>query len=251
MKGLFFMRTDFHSHILPEMDDGASSTAESIGLLKILAESGVERVVLTPHFYRQNESISKFLERRERSYAKLCRAIEGMDFLPSLTLGAEVYFYPSLSSDPDFEKLCIDGTRYLLLELPFERFYDNFYSEFIRFMNRCSVKIILAHIERYLTFGNKASDINRLLETQDMLCQMNCTSIAEAGFFKKKQLLEMLQNGTVSVLGTDTHNLKNRPPKFKEAEKIIRSKCGDKLFDRICADSLNVLPEQTRIIKYT
>lgn len=245
------MRIDFHSHILPEMDDGASSVEESIELLKILAKSGVERVVLTPHFYRQDESISKFLERRKRSYTKLCSAVKDMDSIPLLTLGAEVYFYPSLSADPDFEKLCIEETQYVLLELPFERFYDNFYSEFVQFMNRCSTKIILAHIERYLTFGNTIADINKLLEVQDILCQMNCTSITEASFFKRKQLLEMLCNGTVSVLGTDTHNLKNRPPKFKEAEKIIRSKCGDKLFDRICADSLNVLPEQTRIIKYT
>ncbi|MGN0674751.1 MAG: CpsB/CapC family capsule biosynthesis tyrosine phosphatase [Oscillospiraceae bacterium] len=245
------MRIDFHSHILPEMDDGASSTEESIRLLKILAGSGVEKVVLTPHFYRQNESISTFLERRERSYEKLCRAVSGMDFLPSLVLGAEVYFYPSLSSDPDFEKLCIEGTQYILLELPFERFYDNFYSEFIHFMNRSRAGIILAHIERYLTFGNTMNDIAELLKTQDITCQMNCTSIAEAGFFKRKQLLEMLQNGTVRLLGTDTHNTKSRPPKFKEAEKIIRQKCGDRLFDRICTDSFNILSEQTRITKNT
>ena len=55
------MRIDFHSHILPQMDDGAKSTDESIELLKALAEAKVEKVVLTPHFYRNDENIAAFL----------------------------------------------------------------------------------------------------------------------------------------------------------------------------------------------
>ncbi len=237
------MRIDFHSHILPEMDDGASDSAESVRLLKILGKSGVDLVVLTPHFYRGRESISSFLERREKSYNELLGAIEGIDGIPSLALGAEVYFYPSLSSDPDFEKLCIEDTPYLLLELPFERFYDNFFSEFYGFVSRCSCRIILAHIERYLTFGNTLSDLHRLLEMQNMLCQMNCSSLSESGFFKRKKLLGMLNDGMINVLGTDTHNLGKRPPRYKEAEKIIRSKCINGVFEKICSDSEKVFGE--------
>ena len=87
------MRIDFHSHILPEIDDGASSVGESVEMLKILADAGVECVVLTPHFYRQNESIEKFLDRRGKAYEKLCAATQGISGIPKLVLGAEVYFY--------------------------------------------------------------------------------------------------------------------------------------------------------------
>lgn len=235
------MRIDFHSHILPEMDDGASSVGESVEMLKILADAGVECVVLTPHFYRQNESIEKFLDRRGKAYEKLCAATQGISGIPKLVLGAEVYFYPSLSSDPDFEKLCIENTDFMLLELPFEHFYDNFYSDFAKFMNRCDVKIVLAHIERYLTFGNTVKDINRLLETGSFICQMNCKPLTEVGVFKNRHLISMISDGTISVIGTDAHNLSSRPPMYKKAEEVIRKKCGEKSFERICRISEEIL----------
>lgn len=231
------MRVDFHSHILPQMDDGAASIDESIALLKMLADSEVKKVVLTPHFYRQNEDIAHFLERRTKSYAKLCDAVKNIDGLPELVLGAEVYFYPSLSSDPDFEKLSIEGTEYILLELPFERFYDNFFSSFTSFTNRCDKKIILAHAERYLEFGNTKKDIERLMHNGNITCQMNCTSIAQAGFFKMKTYSAMISEGMVSVIGTDTHNTSTRLPMYGKAENVIRKKCGNCAFDRICENS--------------
>ena len=72
------------------MDDGSSSTQESVKMLQILAKSGVQRVVLTPHFYRQNEDIASFLERRKSSYERLLEVVKATDGLPGLALGAEV-----------------------------------------------------------------------------------------------------------------------------------------------------------------
>ena len=237
------MRIDFHSHILPKMDDGASDTKESIKMLKTLADAGVDKVVLTPHFYRQNENIQKFLERRQASYERLCSALEGVRCMPDLVLGAEVFFYPSLSSDPDFGKLCIGDTDYILLELPFERFHDNFFSEFMSFLNRCSHRIIIAHAERYLSFGNTPDDIKRIRKSgRNIICQMNCASIAEAGMFSKGKLLKMIEDGTISLLGTDAHNMGSRPPIFKKAEEIIIRKCGEEAFERICACGEKILP---------
>ncbi|MBQ7981602.1 MAG: hypothetical protein IJ305_08355 [Oscillospiraceae bacterium] len=234
------MRIDFHSHILPEMDDGAQSTAESIELLKILADAKVDKVVLTPHFYRDDENIASFLKRRAEAYEKLVRAINDTDdslHLPELVLGAEVLFTPSLSADPDFEKLCIGSTDYILLELPFIKFHDNFFSDYIKFLNRCDKKIILAHIERYLRFGNSVKDLYRLIEAGDITCQLNCSSIAKAGFFDMKKLKALIDDGVVSAIGTDTHNLTSRPPLYKKAEKLIRKKCGNSAFEQICTDS--------------
>lgn len=235
------MLTDFHSHILPGMDDGASDTEESLKLLSMLSSSGAQRVVLTPHFYRHDEDINRFLSRRENSFAELSKAAENMPNCPKLALGAEVYFYPSLSSDPDFEKLCIEGTNYMLLELPFEHFYDSFFSDFAKFMNRCSCKIILAHIERYMRFGNTQKEFERLLSMGDIICQMNCTSLVKSGFFDRRKLISMLNDGTVRLIGTDTHNSTTRPPMFGEAKDIIVKKCGQQILDRIIQTGNDIL----------
>lgn len=238
------MRVDFHSHILPGMDDGAKNTAESIELLKILAEAKVDKVVLTPHFYRDDENICSFLSRREAAYEKLVQAINDISDkipMPELILGAEVLFTPSLSSDPDFEKLCIANTDYILLELPFIKFYDNFFSDYIKFLNRCDKKIILAHIERYFHFGNSVKDLFRLIEAGNITCQMNCSSICKAGFFEMKKLKTLIDNGVISAIGTDTHNLTSRPPRFAKAEEIIRRKFGNSTFETICEESDQIL----------
>ena len=238
------MRIDFHSHILPEIDDGAKDVRESLALLNILAEAGVDKVILTPHFYRDDENIASFLKRREASYQKLSQAIneaDGNQQFPELILGAEVLFSPSLSSDPDFEKLCIGGTDYILLELPFIKFHDNFYRDYIKFLNHCDKKIILAHIERYFKFGNSAKDLLRLIEAGDVTCQMNCSSIATAGFFDMKKLRALIEEGCISAIGTDAHNLTSRPPLYKKAEETIRRKFGGYTFEQICKDSEKIL----------
>lgn len=238
------MRIDFHSHILPKMDDGAKSTEESIELLKILTDAKVDKVILTPHFYREEENISSFINRRTASYERLVQAMNEIDEkqkFPELILGAEVLFTPSLSADPDFDKLCIGDTDYILLELPFIKFHDNFYSDYVKFLNRCDKKIILAHIERYLRFGNTVKDLQKLIEAGNITCQLNCSSIVKAGFFDMKKLKAIIESNTVSAIGTDAHNLTSRPPLYKKAEIILRKRCGNNTFEQICTESEKIL----------
>ena len=54
---------DFHSHILPGVDDGSQSVQESLAMLKMEAEQGIQHVIATPHFYPKHDSPEHFLER--------------------------------------------------------------------------------------------------------------------------------------------------------------------------------------------
>ena len=45
------MRTDFHCHIIPNVDDGAKNLEQSIEMLKIANEDGTEIICATPHYY--------------------------------------------------------------------------------------------------------------------------------------------------------------------------------------------------------
>ena len=62
---------DFHSHILPGIDDGSRSVEESIALLQKEAEQGISHVVATPHFYPQLDTPERFLKRRAEAEAAL------------------------------------------------------------------------------------------------------------------------------------------------------------------------------------
>jgi len=102
---------DLHSHILPNLDDGSKDADESIALLNLLANQGIETVVATPHFYANDESVENFLKRRTESYEILSQRL--YDGLPKIFLGAEVRYYQGISRMPDINKLCIDGTNHL------------------------------------------------------------------------------------------------------------------------------------------
>ena len=62
---------DFHSHILPAMDDGSKNIEESLQMLRMLQEQGVERVIATPHFYADENPPDVFLRRRADAWEHL------------------------------------------------------------------------------------------------------------------------------------------------------------------------------------
>ena len=61
---------DFHSHILPGIDDGSRSLEESLEMLSLEAQCGIRHVVATPHFYPGHDHPSRFLARRAFSGRK-------------------------------------------------------------------------------------------------------------------------------------------------------------------------------------
>ena len=95
---------DFHTHILPGMDDGSQAAHESLQLLTLESEQGVQEILLTSHFYAHIDKISSFLERREHSFWKLTKALNEHDMGASLSLrkGAEVYYFPGIGMRSKF-----------------------------------------------------------------------------------------------------------------------------------------------------
>ena len=51
------MLIDFHSHFLPQIDDGSRSIEESVKILDIMAKGGIDSIVATPHFYCTEQSV--------------------------------------------------------------------------------------------------------------------------------------------------------------------------------------------------
>ena len=58
---------DFHSHILPGIDDGSGSVEESAAMLRQEAAQGINHVIATPHFYARYDDPAVFLEARAQA----------------------------------------------------------------------------------------------------------------------------------------------------------------------------------------
>ncbi|HHX71723.1 MAG TPA: capsular polysaccharide biosynthesis protein [Clostridiales bacterium] len=214
---------DFHSHILPQMDDGSRSVAESIGMLEVAAKQGVVAMAATPHYYRSRESIDRFLTRRAASHAALNEALieDETAALPALRLGAEVAFFTEMSRDPALAELCIAGTDCLLVEMPFSEWGSHTVNEIYAILSNFDLTLVLAHVERYADFQNQSQRLFDLLD-MGVYLQMNAEYIIASS--SRRNALKFLKAGWPCLLGSDCHNLTSRKPNLGEAWQIVEAK---------------------------
>lgn len=218
---------DIHSHILPNIDDGSKSVEESLKMLKELSNQGVDRVVATPHFYANHNSVDGFLESRDKSYNKLLPYLNNS--LPKVILGAEVKYYEGISRLQSLEKLRISNTKLLLLEMSMQKWSEFTLRELLELSSRGDLTIVLAHIERYLRFQNKDT-ISRLVES-GIYIQSNADFFID--IFSRRKALQMLNNNEIHFIGSDCHNLEERAPKISSAIEYIRKKNGDRFVSKM------------------
>lgn len=212
---------DWHNHVLPEMDDGSRSVAESIAMLQAQAAQGVTTVMATPHFYANDESVASFLQRRSRS-ADLLREQRQEDTLPSVRLGAEVRYYRGISRMQGLSDLCIEGSNLLLLEMPMSRWTESMIRELIGMSGKDGICLLLAHIDRYLSFQSREV-WGRLLDN-GILMQTNASFFT--AFTTRRKALSLLREGYIHLLGSDCHNMTSRPPQIGKAFDVIQKRFG-------------------------
>ncbi len=211
---------DWHSHILPSMDDGARDLRESRALLEALARQGVTTVIATPHFYANDESVARFLSRRASALEQLQR--EMGDRGPRILPGAEVRYYPGIARLQDLKSLRIGGTRLLLLEMPETRWSGSVVRELLDLSGRDGTCIVLAHVERCRRF--QSTDVWHTLLDNGIRMQVNAGCLLS--WKTRRKALSALTRGEVHFLGSDCHNLTARPPRIGAAAACIEKKLG-------------------------
>ncbi|MBQ9967406.1 MAG: hypothetical protein IJO88_01630 [Oscillospiraceae bacterium] len=219
--------SDLHTHILPHIDDGSPDVETSLAMLRLEAEQGVGHVALTPHFSARRDDPDRFLTVRERAMAELRAAMPADAGLPALCLGAEVSYFRGMSDCEALKDLCIEGTHYILIELPATRWDSQILRDLEELPSKQGLRPIVAHVERYLPAFSAGEVLRKLLE-RPLLLQAN------AGFFLRRRTapmaLRMLRQGQIHLLGSDCHDLTERPPELgKAAELICRRLGGDAL----------------------
>lgn len=232
------MFTDFHTHVLPGIDDGSRSVQESIALLEMEAKQGIARVVATPHFYPQHDSPERFLHRRAKAEARLRDAMEEHTGCPDLVIGAEVYFFHGMSDSDVLSELTIGNNRCILIEMPPSPWSDSMYQELENIYQKRNLLPIIAHIDRYIgpfhTFG-----IPRRLADLPVMVQANADFFLNR--FTAPMAIRMLKEDAIQLLGSDCHNLGARKPNLQEALEIIRKRLGKEAVSRINYHSQNLL----------
>lgn len=229
---------DLHCHILPEMDDGSSSVTVSVEMLRRQAEQKVGIVCATSHYYAQREDAAMFCARRAAALNRLQTACRE-ESLPQIVLAAEVHYFPRMEEQP-LERLCIEGTKTLLLEMPLADWTDLQVETVVTLALDCGFRVILVHPERFC-FSETNRDKLKALVRLPIGWQMNAASFIR--WRTRRLALELLEMARYPLLGSDCHDLVKRPPNLKEGRMIIRKKIGEAFLKQMDENAESVLRE--------
>lgn len=231
---------DIHSHILPEIDDGADSIEMSLSLLKEMKKQGITDVIATPHFYADEINIDEFKESVNTAAARLNAVKE--DGLPNIHLGAEVLYFKGIGSAAIVEDLTIKGTDYLLLELSGAPIGKYVIDDLLALVDSGIVPI-LAHVERYAHCSGFKGLLN-MISDELILAQINAESLTKSPYYRTAT--KLVKKGYVTFIGTDAHNLTDRPPKMAEALGEIERVFGRRRKNMFVENSQRLLDEITQ-----
>lgn len=234
---------DFHTHILPEVDDGSTSLEMSVALLKELKNQGVKKVLLTPHFYAYASSAVVFAQRREKSKHELLMELKKNPVDIELYLGCEVLYFEELWRIEELREFCIKGTDYILVEMPFAPWTENMLRGVEKVIGK-GLTPIIAHFERYVKYRGNREKLYQLAEMGSLL-QMNCKYIND--FKTRRKAIKFIKSGAVFAMGTDCHNLSDRAPNYSRAVNILKKKLSDSELKKLLSRPNSILKGAERI----
>ncbi|MDK2951811.1 MAG: protein-tyrosine phosphatase [Kosmotogales bacterium] len=210
MFDLSYKNTDFHSHLIPKLDDGSQSYEESRELLIMMLKKGITDLFLTPHFNRPRFPYE--IEYVKNKYEEFREYFRDIDI--NFHLGAEIF----LTNEITDKKLPTMGnSNILMLELSFEN-KQPFLFEVIDGLIHKGYSIMIAHVERYDYFYMHRKTLFRdrvelgsdffHLRKRGVLFQVNWSEIKKNS--KKYNLLK--ENGMIDFIGSDKHRLNDGRP---------------------------------------
>lgn len=212
---------DLHTHILPGIDDGAKSLEEALKMTEELAYQGIKAAVCTPHFNARKIPLCEFLRKRNHALSLM------KDSKISLISGSEVELNDYLFHYPDLSPLCIEDTKYILIEPPFTSKWDkSIYDMLEKLVRYYSLYPIIAHVERYPAI----SSMNKMKKLIDLGCYLQVNSSSILTMKSWHRIARYIKHGYIDVISSDCHNLDNRPPILSAAYEKIEKELGEETY---------------------
>jgi protein-tyrosine phosphatase len=208
---------DIHSHILPNVDDGARDLAESLAMARLAVADGLTHIFATPH-HRDYTSLSRLevAQRVVQLQGELDKAGIALTLLP----GHEVRLYDDMFADWDNSLAGPLGhSRYVLAEPLFTHYDKHTDAMLFELFDRGYIPI-MAHPERIRPIQENLALIEPFL-ARGGLTQITATSLTGTGDWRGKQMAEtMLRNGMVHIIASDAHHSYHRTPVLAAARDV-------------------------------
>ncbi len=197
------LEVDFHSHLIPGIDDGAKTIEDSITLIKGLIELGFQTIITSPHilheFYPNTSDIIK------KGEEKVLEALEQEKIAISFKAAAEYYVDEHFKKLVKAKDLLPIYKNYVLIELSTFGETPDLHQDIFE-LRTAGFRPILAHPERYIFYANNFDAFHELKDW-GCLFQLNILSL-QGHYGKNIQSLakKLLKEGLIDFMATDLHN---------------------------------------------
>ena len=219
---------DIHCHILPNLDDGSKSMAESIGMAKKAVQEGITTIIATPHHMNGSYENTKqtILDHVQALNDTLLQEMIPLTILP----GQEVRVYGELLDDLEKGDILTlnDGGSYVFVEFP-SGSVPRFTEKLLYDIQMSGLTPIIVHPERNQTLMENPDILYQLVK-KGALTQVTAASLT--GHFGKKIrkfTLDCIAANLTHFIASDAHNTHNRTFLMRDAYQAVREEFGQDL----------------------
>ena len=234
---------DIHTHLIPNVDDGADSIKETLRLARAAVEEGITHVVLTPHHNRYwvtNEK-DKVLQLTKKVEQAIQEANIPLTVSPSQEIRMNEEFSEELFAG-NYLPLDKSG-QYYLVEFSWSDF-PSFARSYLQEMLDAGIVPVIAHPERQRPF---LDDPNLLKELIEMGCISQVTASSIVGDYTeeiRQAAHYMMKENLIHVIASDAHDTIERPFNLIEAQNILEAEYGVEYKDYLVNNAKNIVNGQ-------
>lgn len=212
---------DLHVHILPGLDDGANNIDDALEMAEMAVESGVKRIVVTPHGNQMGRFENFYSDELVDSYQQFRQALDDERIPLEAFLGMEIFASEDMCQRMlEGSLIGLNGTDTYLIEFPFEAdpFWIGEQLENVLDINKIP---LIAHPERYFCVQEFPGLVYEWLSI-GCLTQVNKGSVL--GRFGRGAGVTseiLLNNDLVTCIASDGHSPYMRTPYMGEIRQLL------------------------------
>jgi protein-tyrosine phosphatase len=223
---------DIHCHLLPAVDDGATSWAETLAMARLAVSEGFSTIVATPH--QLTNFVHVPVETIRERAAEVTRFLADQNVPLTVRPGAEVHLGPNTLScfRADYLLSLGEHGRHMLIELPFESHFA--IDDLLADLRARKIVPIMAHPERNRAMLAEPRHVADFV-AQGVLMQLTSGSLT-GSFGPDVQAFaeQLLADGLVHFVSTDAHGPRVRPPLMRAAFERVCDLAGKRTAIDLC-----------------
>lgn len=216
---------DIHCHILPGIDDGASTLDDSLEMARQAADQGITKIVATPHHRNGSFDNARTSILQEVSLLNKELEREGIDL--TILPGQETRIYGELVDEVNGEELLTinDKGTYILIEFPSSHL-PRYANKLLFDLQLQGLVPVIVHPERNREISENPDKLYQLIK-EGALSQLTASSVTgRMGKKIKRFSLDLLSHDQAHFIASDAHNTTSRPFDLRSAYETVEQELG-------------------------